>query len=559
MTATTDLYVKSHVARDLLQSAGLFKTDKLVVWEYVSNGLQYVSVGTNPDVRVSLDSKKKRIAVQDNGRGMDWPGLQNFFLMHGENIDRKEGRIGRGMFGTGKSAAFGIADTLRIKTIRNGRRSTVELSRQDIENMSSEDPITVNILEKQTSTAEPNGTQVEIEGIHLKSLDQAGIIHYIERHLARWPKNATVYVNNHECEFSEPPVSDEFCFTPEGPLKEVLGDVELVLKVSKSPLDEELRGVAVYSNGVWHETTLAGSEGREMSQFVFGDIDVPQLDADKTPIRPFDISRSMRLNPENELVQAIHCFIGTKVEQVRRDLVEVDKRRRADEDTRKLAEQASEIARVINEDFEAFRQRVAKVRAKARGAFDPTKTTAEGGDLDDDFIPGNTLPAKPLVIPHAEEPDPPPPPDEQIPPLPDETAQHRSQPPTLAVELAGDNAPNRGNAAGGSGVRRKPAGGFNVKFKNMGQDSQRAQYFPEERTIYINLEHPQLAMARGGRTVDDPVFRRLAYEVAFTEYAIALAQELEKRGEYLDPSDPLVDIRATINRVARRGAHLYSE
>ena len=66
-------------------------------------------------------------------------------------------------------------------------------------------------------------------------------------------------------------------------------------------------------------------------------------------------------------------------------------------------------------------------------------------------------------------------------------------------------------------------------------------------------------MARGGRTVDDPVFRRLAYEVAFTEYAIALAQELEKRGEYLDPSDPLVDIRATINRVARRGAHLYSE
>jgi histidine kinase/DNA gyrase B/HSP90-like ATPase len=552
MTATTDLYVKSHVARDLLQSAGLFKTDKLVVWEYVSNGLQYVSAGTNPSVRVSLDSKKNRIIVRDNGRGMDWLGLQNFFLMHGENIDRKEGRAGRGMFGTGKSAAFGIADTLRIKTVRNGRKSTVELTRQGIETMSSEDPIPVNILEKESSTAEPNGTTIEIEGIHLKSLDQAGIIHYIERHLARWPKNATVYVNNHECEFSEPPVSDEFRFSAEGPLEQTLEDAELVLKVSKSPLEEELRGVAVYSNGVWHETTLAGSEGREMSQFIFGDIDVPQLDADKSPIRPFDISRSMRLNPENDLVQAIHCFIGTKVEQVRRQLVEMEKKQRAEEDTRKLANQALEIARVINEDFEAFRQRVAKVRAKARGGSDPTKTTTGGDDLDDDFLSGNGLPAKPILpIPHADVPDQPLPPDKPTPTAP--------QPPTSPVEPAPDDAANLGKPAGGAGAKRKPAGGFNVMFRNMGRDSQRAQYFPEERTIYINLEHPQLAMARGGRTVDDPVFRRLAYEVAFTEYAIALAQELEKRGEYLDPSDPLVDIRATINRVACRGAHLYSE
>jgi hypothetical protein len=118
-TATDQIYVKSHVARDLLQSAGLFKTDKLVVWEYVSNGLQYANAGTNPVVRVTLDSKKKRIVIADNGRGMDWAGLQNFFVMHGENIDRKEGRPGRGRFGTGKSAAFGIAADLRIITARS--------------------------------------------------------------------------------------------------------------------------------------------------------------------------------------------------------------------------------------------------------------------------------------------------------------------------------------------------------------------------------------------------------------------------------------------------------
>ncbi len=108
------LYVTSHVARDLLQNAALFRTDKLVVWEYVSNGLEYVDKGTNPVVKVTLDSGKKRIIIADNGRGMDWRDLQNFFVMHGENIDRKHGKPGRGRFGTGKSAAFGIADILRV-------------------------------------------------------------------------------------------------------------------------------------------------------------------------------------------------------------------------------------------------------------------------------------------------------------------------------------------------------------------------------------------------------------------------------------------------------------
>jgi len=330
MNTTTDqIYVKSHVARDLLQSAGLFKTDKLVVWEYVSNGLQYVNPGTNPVVRVQLDSKNKKIVITDNGRGMDWAGLQNFFVMHGENIDRKEGRPGRGRFGTGKSAVFGIASMLRITTVRNKKRSTVELSRGDIEKMTSEDPIPVRKIEKEVATNQPNGTIVEIEGVHLRSLDQAGIIHYIERHLARWPKNATVFVNNHECEFQEPPVKEEKGFSAAGPEKNVLGDVELVIKVSKAPLEQELRGISIFSNGVWHETTLAGSENKEMAQYIFGEIEVPKLDEDKSPIAPFDVSRSMRLNPENQIVRALYAFIGQKVEEVRRALAEEDKKRKS--------------------------------------------------------------------------------------------------------------------------------------------------------------------------------------------------------------------------------------
>ena len=104
----------------------------------------------------------------------------------------------------------------------------------------------------------------------------------------------------------------------------------------------------------------------------------------------------------------------------------------------------------------------------------------------------------------------------------------------------------------------KRRGGFTIEFDHQGQESDRATYVAEKRTIYVNLDHPQIATALQGRDPEDPVFRRLAYEVAFAEYAIAVASELDNRGEYIDASDPIVDIRETINRVARSAASLYS-
>lgn len=551
MSAPNKLVVKSHVARDLLQSAALFKTDKLVVWEYVSNGLQYVNAGINPVVKVSLDSRKKRISVQDNGRGMDWNGLQNFFVMHGENIDRKEGRPGRGRFGTGKSAAFGIAEVMRITTIRNGKRSQVELKRSDIESMSSEEPIPVEVHESEKAVSAQSGTLIEIEGIHLRSLDQGGIIHYIERHLARWPKNATVFVNNHECEFNEPPVAKEHLFKPEGDGLEILGNVELVIKVSKSFLEDEFRGISVFSNGVWHETTFGGSEGREMSQYIFGEIDVPALDEDKSPIAPFDVSRSMRLNPENRIVRALHAFVGCKVEEVRRALLEDDKKRKAKEEAKKLAEEASDIARIINEDFEAFRQRVAKIRAKTNAGPNLSENEQGGDDLGDDLIFGSDVPAN--------ETSPTGSPGKNGAPKEIEVTASSEIPPFNPSVEPTENGEPKGRPANGTSMRRRPSGGFRVEFKDMGEVSERARYIEAEQAIHINLEHPQIAAAKGNFSVQDPSFRRLAYEVAFAEYAIAIAQLKIKSGDCFDLTDPIVEIREALNRITRKAANLYSQ
>lgn len=546
----SELEVRSHVSRDLLQSAAVFKNERLVTWEYVSNGLEYVDGGTSPIVKVRLDSKRSRITIADNGRGMDWAGLQNFFVMHGENVDRKAGRVGRGRFGTGKSAAFGIGDVLRLTTVRNGRRSKVELTRTALEAQGSGDPVPVRALEREVSSSQPPGTLVEIEGIHLRSLDQAGVIHYIERHLARWPKDVVVLVNNHQCEFAEPPIERVETFTPTVAERARFGDIELKIKVSKAPLDQDLRGIAIFSKGVWHETTLLTSQGKEMSEFMFGEVDIRALDEDNSTPSAFDASRSLRLNPDNDVVKAIYEFIGPKLEDVRSQLVADQRQQRASDDAKRFRQEASQIEGIINHDFDAFRKRLQKVKAAAGCGLDVSQSLNASGEPggDDDFLYGG-----------------------------DERAS--------IVEEAGELGTNEGHNGGGEGPPRrlnpivtpdpdgeerghherqsgdgKPRGrgGFTIEFDNQGAESTRATYQAEKRTIYINLDHPQIAAARQGRSPEDPVFRRLAYEVAFSEYAIAVASELDSRGEYIDASDPIVDIRETINRVARAAASLYS-
>jgi hypothetical protein len=67
-----------------------------------------------------------------------------------------------------------------------------------------------------------------------------------------------------------------------------------------------------------------------------------------------------------------------------------------------------------------------------------------------------------------------------------------------------------------------------------------------------------LVAARGGATSPHQVLRRLAYEIAFTEYAIALASEFAANDEYIEVTDPIVDIRESINRLASKAAALFA-
>lgn len=541
MSNESDLKVRSHVGRDLQQSAQLFNTDRKVVWEYVVNSLQYVDPDTSPIVSVTVRPRKKSITIIDNGRGMDWDGLSHYFVMHGENIERKAGKGGRGFFGTGKSAAFGIANVLRVETVRDGLRCTVELHRSDIEAEGSEIGVPIRTLERGIQADEANGTRIDIEDIRLSKLDTSGVIEHIERNLAYWRRDAQVFVNNRECEYIEPEVERQWEFKPEGKPAEGLGKVELIIKKSFAPLDEAQRGIVILANGVVHEVTLGTSRGKEMTEYLFGIVDIPALDEDSSTPAPFTMDRSGELNKSNQTVRNVFAFIDPCIAEIRELLVAEAKERRRSEAMKHLQEEAQRIADAINNDFRDFKSRLTRARAKAKGDVDAYDVGGAGDNIDD-LVFGDDLPATLTPI-------------ESEAPGTSSTEYGTQIEPNVAEQI--DSTELIGQKGGGEERPRKSSGGFKVEFENQGSQNRRTKYLSENRTIYVNLDHPQISAAKGEGDTNTPEFRRLAYEVAFSEYAVALAQELADAGFYLEVQEALFEIRERVDHMSRTTAGLY--
>jgi hypothetical protein len=77
-------------------------------------------------------------------------------------------------------------------------------------------------------------------------------------------------------------------------------------------------------------------------------------------------------------------------------------------------------------------------------------------------------------------------------------------------------------------------------------------------TILINLDHPAVKNALHSVGVGDPNFKRLSYEIAFTEYSVALGYEMAERDPDIPADDLLYEVRSTLNRVAASAAALYA-
>lgn len=552
MSASPDtMKMISHVARDLLQSASHFRSEAAAVWEYVVNSLQYVDEGVTPKVQVLVNQKKREIRIADNGAGMSANDLQRFFTMHGENIERKRGRPGRGKFGTGKSAAFGIASSLRVETIRNHKKNVVELDR-DLVSKSDGSSIQLRWLTKDENVSVSNGTTIVIGDILLPRIKTQPIIEYIERNLqifrARMPE---VAVNEHVCTYQEPAVAETLEFHPTDEQRKTLGDITLIIKVSSSPLSEQDQGVSVTAglgNLVAIET--CGIEKKEMGNYLFGDVDVPALEASDTPIEPYDPSRSLSLNLNHPVSMALIQFIAPKLDEVRRNQVRKLRDIKKTEDARRLSKLAEQIAQMLNEDFRHVASRLQDIRSASSRVGPIGSTfggTREAGQEEDGFVVGVDRPGD---VDERESKA-----DKEHDPKP-----HAAPRPAPNVPEAG-TSDQSGNASvdpsGGTGKKRNPRGGFSVDYRNLGAEADRSKYDPVSLSILINLDHPVVSAALGNTGVEDPAFRRLSYEIAFSEYSIAFGYEKAKIDPDMPPEDVLFEVRSTLNRISTKAASFY--
>jgi hypothetical protein len=541
-----EIRVSTHVGRDLLSSAAAFKTETAAVWEYVANSLQYTEPGIPPVVQVAVDASDRTISISDNGRGMSVDDLEHFFQMHGENLERLSGRPGRGKFGTGKSAAFGIGNRLTIETCRGGVRNVVELSRKDIDRSTGDD-IPVTWLVRDEPSAATNGTMVTIGEIFLSRLRRNEIIEYIERNLQAFRAQLpSVAVNDHVCSYRAPEVVVTRSFTPSATQAALLGECTLTIHVARVPLSEPELGILVtagHGNAVGHED--CGVSRKEFGNYLFGDIDVPAIETYSTPIQPFDDSRSLRLNPEHPVVRTLIGFIGSKLEEVRGEQARAAREAQKTEQMRRLARQADSLADILNEDFKSLRDRLDHIRASSssRGPARSLFGRQEAAGSDSDAWMQGTQERGTIEAA-----------DRSSGSRKEKTAR------TPNIGAAGQldsQGKSSVDPAGGDGKKQRTKGGFEVAYEHLGREEQRSTYDRTRMAILINLDHPAVANALKAAAVEDPVFKRLSYEIAFSEYSMVLGYELVRQDPDMPADDLLYEVRATLNRLATAAAALY--
>ena len=547
MAAKTIMALTSDPAGDILSSAASFKTEAHVTWEYVVNSLEYIASGVSPKIQINVFPRKKAIEIHDNGVGMDEELLIHFFRMHSENLERKKGKPGRGKFGTGKSAAFGIANRLKITTRRDGLLNVVELTRKDIEAARGQDQVPVNRLQINIPTTEPSGTTIEILDIVTPKIRVPIIIEYIERHLQHWRNVAPlVAVNDHVCQFREPEVVRNLEFFPNDVQAKILGNVKLTVHISRTPLDNKTRGISVTAgSGNLVGLEDAGVCSKEYGNYLFGEIDVPVIETFESSIEPYDDSRSLQLNPLHPVIRSLVAFIGTSLESARKEMVDSAKEALKDEVARRLSQAANKIAEVLNEDFRKQQIRLNEIRAAASrsGAATSLFGNSGEGDEDEDVWIAGVDELGEVEKPKAGNST--------------DSKKGRNAPEIPQAAEKNPDGTDSVSPAGGSGNRRRPKGGFQVEYKHLGEDEGRSFYDSDTLRILINLDHIVVRNAKERGGVEDIAFQRLSHEIAFSEYAMGLGVEMIKQDPDMPADDLLYEVRSTLNRISTSAASLY--
>jgi hypothetical protein len=548
---TKKLTVKTATGRNVLSTGSLFNTPKKTVFEYVLNGIEYRDPNDLRPITINIEAyaRKKIIEIKDNGKGMDREDLEHFFQMNADQ--REEERvISRSQFGTGKSAAFGIGNSLIIDTCRNGKRNRVRLTKEMLRNAEGSSEIPIEVIFDNQDTDQDNGTLVIIQDIQVE-INKIPIIKYLERHLSKIKHlNPIVLVNDTKCQFEEINEKSSIIVKPQDEVSKVLGNIELKIIESVGPLGKEDIGISITAGEgklIAHEKLFL--ESKEMGNYITGEIDVPCLGEELNGLAAYTQARDLSLNKSRSDCKILVKFLAAETEKFRKELAKKKKAAKESEQGRKLEKTLNEIASVLSETYLSKKNELDKLKRQAFGEGELSKKLADkiddiNGDDHGIFSGGSEINADEEGEIRVGEPK-----DDPQKPIKKAQKPLKESPDGLKE---GIKKPAKN--------RVKSKGGFRVESANNGIDNSRFHYSQENITITINLDHPSVAQAyfSSGNNPENIEFKRLMYEIAFTGFILGVGQELV----LADPQKPADDLRFDMQElyddVTLKASKLYS-
>ena len=546
MTTKLKSGMTTHAGRSLLQEAARFSNEGKAVGEYVKNSWQYTD--HDPTVEIFVNHDDKSIRIVDNSNGMDIDDInKRFLVLHQENVERAKGKIGRGEFGTGKIAALGIGEILRVRTVRNKKINEFEINRSDCDAAVSEKEVKVHWIKSNQNTSEKNGTIIDI----LKFRQKRKInINSIKEFLQSKTLTETVYEHKiklflqaEELKKKEIPFSKEIKVNIDEELKSILGDTELTIKVASRRLEDGERGVKVFTKGIYK--AFIKNPPAKYNEFIFGDCTCDKLIDENQDPPIFDSSRREELQEDNELAQKFKGFVLQEIDKVRKSLEKEANAKKDKETEEALKKEAEKMREFFNSDYKEQELELQKRTAKAKGNIDKkdkdlpslgeTKIVV-GKDFNVNIVEGD-----------------------------ENAGVHEGggnggggggdRPGREGGKLVKTEGESRYQGKERQSKKRKSGGGFDIDFENAGPDSYRAKYEDATRKILINLDHPYLTkiekMAGGDRK--STKYMRPAWEAAAFEYAVAMTT-LKGASNLLDDTltDGVIEMQQRVDKLLRK-------
>jgi Histidine kinase-, DNA gyrase B-, and HSP90-like ATPase len=278
--------------------------------------------------RVDIKYGKDEISIRDNGAGMSRRDVDQDYLRLGR--DRREGERGGektdkgrpviGNKGIGKLAGFGIAQTMIVRTWRDGTETTLVLDREKLEQAADLESFEIKPRTRKV-TVKSSGTEVRLcellEDINL--VDETTLREYLARHLPS-RRGWAVFVNDIECTAADI-AGTRYEFSDE-----IKGFGKVTGYYIVARVRRKLRpGFAIrIRDRIVQEPSLFGLNQQTHGYFnlvrIVGELNpefIDPVEGSKTRRDKFVINTSRSgFNPEDPAVQALEAYAKRKLETI---------------------------------------------------------------------------------------------------------------------------------------------------------------------------------------------------------------------------------------------------